>query len=398
MKRRTLAALLIIAAALAIGCGNDRPSVVAPPPAAPDAIRVTSVSPNTGGSATSTTIQINGAGFVSGATLTLDGRGTIVNFVGSTLLRATAPPHAVGAIDIVVTNPNGDSSRLDSAFTYVEAPLSLEITGNVRLEGPGEQSQLTATALFEDGRTQDVTQQSAWFSSFPSVATISATGLLTAGGLGSTQVLVRYPSTGTTVSRLLEVTVSPVGTFALTGRAREPGAGGIAGVTVVHIASGASRQTDDSGYFVFGGLTGSARFRLTRDNYEPTEREVIPGDFFDVPLQRVVRLEPGAPVYSSRLAPNDMEYLIGGTTCQPCRMIRIASATIGTGTVTLRWTTAADLHVWTDGRMIDAAGPVREIVTDIQTGRGETVIFIGKIRPAAAADYVPFTLSVTGAQ
>jgi len=41
---------------------------------------------------------------------------------------------------------------------------------------------------------------------------------------------------------------------------------------------------------------------------------------------------------------------------------------------------------------------VREIVTDIQTGRGETVIFIGKIRPDAAEDYVPFTLSVTGAQ
>jgi hypothetical protein len=48
--------------------------------------------------------------------------------------------------------------------------------------------------------------------------------------------------------------------------------------------------------------------------------------------------------------------------------------------------------------MIDAAGPAPEIVTEIQAGSGETIIFVGRVRPSAPEDYIPFTLSVTSVQ
>jgi hypothetical protein len=38
--------------------------------------------------------------------------------VNSTTITATAPPHAAGAVDVVVTNPDNYYARLASSFTY----------------------------------------------------------------------------------------------------------------------------------------------------------------------------------------------------------------------------------------------------------------------------------------
>jgi hypothetical protein len=357
-------------------------------------MRVNSITPNTGGSAASTTVQINGSGFVSGATLTLGGRGTAVTFVSSTRLSALAEPHAPGAVDVIITNPNGERSQLTNGFTYVDRPTTLVVDGNTSLLAIGDSSQLTVTVLFVDGRTQDVTRECAWFSSFPAVVAASTDGVLTARSLGTSQILVRYPSTNSYLSRLVDVTVTPPGTTAASGRAREPGAGGIAGVTVTHQRSGQSTHTDASGYFSFGGLGGPSPFSFSKDGFEDTEAEPAPGGFFDVPMQRSVRIEAGGPPFTSSLAPNDMDYVIAGTHCQPCRMIRIVSQTSGTITVTLRWTAPVSLHIWSQEGSIDAAGPAPELVTDLQVRGGETIIFVGTVRPDSVGDYIPFALSV----
>lgn len=393
MRNRAIVAAIAAAAGLTLGCGGDDKQIIAPPPAA--ALRVSSVVPSSGSATGSTSIQIVGAGFVSGATLTLDGRGIVVNFVSSAQLRAVAPPHDPGPIDIVVTNPNGESSRLAGGFTYVERAIKLSLTGDTSFETPGERSQLTATATFADGRTLDVTRESRWSSTFPAVASVAADGMLTTGSIGSTRIFVSYPFTGAYLSQFADVTVTPAGTFALSGRVREPGAGGLNATTVVHIDSGQSARTDNGGNFFFGGLTGSARFSAARENYENAEAQAIPGETVDIPMQRVVRLAGGAPVYTSTLAPNDLDYVIAGTHCQPCRMIRVSSPSGGVVTVRLTWTSAVDLHIWTEERRIDPNGPAREVSAEIQVGSGESVIFIGQIRPSSVGDYVPFNLNVT---
>jgi IPT/TIG domain-containing protein len=378
-------------AGMALGCGGADKNVVAPP--SPAALRVTSVAPSTGSAAGNTSIQILGAGFVSGATLTLDGRGTVVNFVSSGQLRAVAPPHDPGPIDIVVTNPNGESSRFAGGFTYVERAVKLALTGDTSFESPGERSQLTVTATFADGRTLDVTRESRWSSTFPAVASVAADGMLTAGSIGGTRIFVSYPFTGAYLAQFADVTVTPAGTFALSGRVREPGAGGLNATTVVHIDSGQSARTDNGGNFFFGGLTGSARFSAARENYENAEAEGIPGDIVDIAMQRVIRLAGGAPFYTSTLAPNDLDYVIAGTHCQPCRMIRVSSPSGGAVKVTLTWTRAVDLHIWTEERRIDANGSAREVSAEIPVGSGESVIFIGQVRPSSVGDYVPFNLN-----
>jgi hypothetical protein len=389
--RRTSLLSSVVLVLLTAGC-TDSSRPVGPGETA-NSLKVNAVSPNSGSTLTDTAIQILGIGFVNGSSLTLGGAATSVTFVNSTLLRATAPPHAAGAIDIVVRNPNGDTSELKGGFQYQLTLTNLTVTGNLSLQSVGETSQLTATARYEDGSTADVTREAKWTVFLPSVATIATDGVLTAHALGRTSLQAQYPLTGSVKFGSADVVVTPPGTRAVRGRVRQPGAGDIADATVTHLDSGQSARTTTGGAFTLGGITGRIRLSATKSGYEDVEADFGDATALDIPMQRVVRVEPGAPQYSSSLAPNDLEYIIGGTVCQPCRMIRIASPTSGTVNVTLRWTSAATLHLWTDGRMVDADGGAHEIVVPIQIGSGDAVIFVGVVGTNPAG-YVPLTVSV----
>ena len=80
---------------------------------------VVSISPTSGPTTGGTSVTITGANFVSGATLTMGGTAaTNVVVTNSTTITATTPAHAAGAVDVVVTNPGGQSGGKLSAFTY----------------------------------------------------------------------------------------------------------------------------------------------------------------------------------------------------------------------------------------------------------------------------------------
>ncbi len=80
---------------------------------------VTSVSPKTGLTTGGTLVMLNGTNFVSGATVTFGGAGaTSVVVVSATQINASAPPHKPGSVNVVVTNPDGQSGMLASGFTY----------------------------------------------------------------------------------------------------------------------------------------------------------------------------------------------------------------------------------------------------------------------------------------
>jgi hypothetical protein len=69
----------------------------------------------------------------------------------------------------------------------------LTIGGSVTVSQGGT-SQLTATAQYSDQTSDTVTSQATWTSSNPAVATVSATGLLTAVGTGSADVTATFQS------------------------------------------------------------------------------------------------------------------------------------------------------------------------------------------------------------
>jgi hypothetical protein len=64
-------------------------------------------------------LTVTGDNFISGATVTLGGAAaTSVLVESGTKITATTPPHKQGGVDIVVTNPDKQSSTLSSGFVY----------------------------------------------------------------------------------------------------------------------------------------------------------------------------------------------------------------------------------------------------------------------------------------
>jgi hypothetical protein len=94
----------------------------APPPPT-----VIAINPNTGPTAGGTIVTITGTGFASGATVTLGGvAATSVVVVNSTTITATTGPHATGTVNVVVVNPDTQSSTLTGAYFYVPPPAGVK--------------------------------------------------------------------------------------------------------------------------------------------------------------------------------------------------------------------------------------------------------------------------------
>jgi len=83
------------------------------------------------------------------------------------------------------TGPGGGGTGGSATVT------SVTISGNTA-PSEGSSSQLTATANLSNGQTQNVSSQATWQSSNPSVATVSATGLVTAVKTGTADITALY--------------------------------------------------------------------------------------------------------------------------------------------------------------------------------------------------------------
>jgi len=94
-------------------------------PAAPE---VVSVEPASGTSRGGESVVVTGTGFVLGATVSFGGVAApsvaILDSSGTRLLAVT-PPHGAGPVDVVVSNPDGQSATLPGGYTFA-APFRVE--------------------------------------------------------------------------------------------------------------------------------------------------------------------------------------------------------------------------------------------------------------------------------
>jgi hypothetical protein len=74
------------------------------------------LSPASGPSAGGTLVTLRGSGFKSATAVTLGGKPAKVTFKDMNTLTFTTPVLPVGAIQMVVTNPDGETAALDAAF------------------------------------------------------------------------------------------------------------------------------------------------------------------------------------------------------------------------------------------------------------------------------------------
>ena len=131
---------------------------------------------------------------------------------------------------------------------------SLTLSGNANLAAVGETSQLTVTAIYNDGSTKDVSKETRWTVGDRRVVTMSAEGLLTVVGHGRTAVFAGYLNR----NAFTTVTATPHGTFVISGRVREPGQGGVVDASVTDRATGLSATANAEGLFSLAALPANA--------------------------------------------------------------------------------------------------------------------------------------------
>ena len=102
------------------------------------AVTLSRIDPSTGPTAGGTLVTLRGANFAVGASVTIGGvAANNVAVTSAGTITARTPAHATGAVDVVVTNPAGQSSTLSAIFNYADPPGSGGSSGGKGCGGAG---------------------------------------------------------------------------------------------------------------------------------------------------------------------------------------------------------------------------------------------------------------------
>jgi Big-like domain-containing protein len=160
------------------------------------------------------------------------------------------------------------SGKTDSPVTS-PTPAPSATVATLTVTGPttgGFTFQLTATAHLSDGSARDVTAVSTWATSDASIATVSATGLVTVVGTGQVELRATYQNVVGTLP--MQVRVG----FSLSGNVQEvgPDMRAMSGVRLTIVSgpgAGASVTSDATGLYRFTGVTGVVAIQATMAGY-----------------------------------------------------------------------------------------------------------------------------------
>jgi hypothetical protein len=187
----------------------------------PAALAALSISPPTPSLARGTGLQLvalgsftdgSSADLTSQASWSVDANATVSNAAGSQgLVTATA----LGAAHVTATLRGVSGS---ATVTVTAATLTaIGVTPAVPSLPLGTTRQMTATGVFSDGTTQDLTATASWTTDQAGVAAISASGLATSVGVGdATLTATMGPVSGST---LVHVTAAALKTLSVTSSA-----------------------------------------------------------------------------------------------------------------------------------------------------------------------------------
>lgn len=154
-QRWPLALASILVAALLSSCGGGGTSPASLITSVSQ-LTLSSISPTSGRILGGTTIVLKGGGFQTGIKVSFGGtESTAVSFTDSTQIQAVTPAHALGKVDVTVTNPDTKTDTLAGAFTYLPPPTVTSVSptsgpsaGGTAVTITGSDFQQNATVAF----------------------------------------------------------------------------------------------------------------------------------------------------------------------------------------------------------------------------------------------------------
>lgn len=170
---------------------------------------ISSVSPTNGPPAGGITVVITGSYFRTGAKVLFGTtQSTSVIFDNNTQLRAVSPAHAPGLVSVTVTNPDGQSATLQSAFTYNLALTLASVSPTIGPTAGGTKVTLKGTYFFS---TSKVSFGGLAASSITFVSSTMLTAVAPAHFAAKVDVTVTNPSgEKATLSNAYEYSSNPI--------------------------------------------------------------------------------------------------------------------------------------------------------------------------------------------
>ena len=221
---------------------------------------ISSISPPTGSVNGGTVVTISGTGFSSNATVKFGGvSATNVNVPNSTSITATAPAHAAGKVDVVVTNSDGQAATLAQGFTFsIPAPTITNVSPATGSTIGGTAITITGTG-FQSGATVTIGGVPATDVTFVSTTSITArTPLGPATEQLNADVVVTNPdSTKATATGAFVYFLPPLAVVSVTPNTTVPLGTSGAGPVVVTIF-GAGFTTALSSSVTVGGVAATS--------------------------------------------------------------------------------------------------------------------------------------------
>ncbi len=221
--------------------------------------------------------------------------------------------------------------------------ISVTVTGTLAILA-GQTTQLSATANYAKGTTQDVTSQAAWTSVTPTIATVSSAGVVTGVAAGVAEIRATYQN----VTGNLQVTVNRAPSYSLSGLVTETAphtAKAVTGVRI-EITDGANQGkfalTDSSGQYQITNLqAGSFNVRASLDGYDTTTKPVTVNT--DSTLAFALNPTPRqiTEAFSGTISGGDPT----GTCGWPCKSFAIPIHNSGTVQAIVTWTTTDDARL-----------------------------------------------------
>jgi uncharacterized protein YjdB len=209
--RVCLQLLLLLFAVGSVGCGNNVNSIPQPPPKTLNVIAVTPATPSIAVGATEqftamATYSDNSTGNVT-SSVTWSSSSTGVATINSS---GMASGVANGSSTITATLNGIAGSATLTVSTNAPTLTSVAVTPATPSIAAGATQQFTATGTYSSGPTQNITGQVTWTSSSTAAATISASGLATGVGAGSSTITAALGSiSGTTTLTVTGGTTPP---------------------------------------------------------------------------------------------------------------------------------------------------------------------------------------------
>jgi hypothetical protein len=175
---------------------------------------LTGITPATGLTNGATAVSLSGSGFELGAGLTMGGNpATGVTVFSGTQITAVAPTGGVGAVNVVMSNPDGTSATLTNGFVYTGLPPFILSQPANQLVIEGSNAVFQATALYAGGyqwmfNNGNLTDNGRFIGSHSNVLTIAGVQNTNAGNY---QVLVTniYGATNSAVVVLTVLATNP---------------------------------------------------------------------------------------------------------------------------------------------------------------------------------------------